>query len=54
METSIQLLRYIFVFLIQKTKTNRVGFGGVRVKAITQKDMILVRLKNVPSSVLVY
>ena len=28
METSIQLLRYIIVFLIQKAKTNHVGFGG--------------------------
>ena len=53
METSIQLLMYIIAFLIQQAKTNRVGFGVVRVKAITQKDMILIRLEYVPSSVLV-
>ena len=54
METSIQLLKYITVFLIQQAKTNRVGFGGVRVRAITQKDMILIRLENTPCSVLAY
>ena len=53
METSIQLLMYIIAFLIQQAKTNRVGFEGVRVKAMTHKDMILIRLENVPSSVLV-
>ena len=54
METSIQLLRHVIVFLIQQAKTYRVGFEGVRVKAMTHKDMILIRLENVPSSVLVY
>ena len=53
MGTSIQLLMYIIAFLIQQAKTNRVGFEGVRVKAMTHKDMILIRLENVPSSVLV-
>ena len=53
METSIQLLRHVIVFLIQQAKTYRVGFEGVRVKAMTHKDMILIRLENVPSSVLV-
>ena len=43
METSIQLLMYIIAFLIQQAKTNRVGFEGVRVKAMTHKDMILIR-----------
>ena len=38
METSIQLLMYIIAFLIQQAKTNRVGFEGVRVKAMTHKD----------------
>ena len=54
METSIQLLKYIIVFLIQQAKTYRVRFGGVRVKAITQKDTILIRLENAPCSVLAY
>ena len=54
METSIQLPRYIIDKQQQQAKTNRVGFGGVGVKATTQKDMIQIRQENAPSSVLVY